>query len=167
MKTRTLTWLNVALFVVSLAAVGWSSRPGPRWHPALVSAAQAKDVDHVNHGCSTQTLKGPFGFSFSGGAVIGGFEGKPGAVVGLITFDGRGQLTGVVTANANGRVLPQREIQGTYTVNPDCTGSVTAAAVPVPLLTFQADGVIVSDGAEILVVGTNPELVFSGVAKKL
>src|SRR5262249_14909497 len=45
MNLRTLMWLNVALFVVSLAAVGWSSRPGPRWHPALVSAAQAKDVD--------------------------------------------------------------------------------------------------------------------------
>jgi hypothetical protein len=75
-------------------------------------------------------------------------------------------VTAIVTANANGTVL-RRETQGTYTVNRDCTGSISTAALPVPLLTFQADGVIVRDGTEILFVGTIPELVFSGVAKKL
>jgi hypothetical protein len=167
---RALTWLGVAMFVVaSLAAVELVSHRGRRWDAGLVPAAQARGRtigDVVNHGCSNNTLNGSFGFTFSGAAVISGFEGKPGVVVGLMTFDGHGHLTAVVTANANGTVL-RRETQGTYTVNPDCTGSITAVAVPVSLLTFQADGVVVRDGTEMLFVGTIPELVFSGVAKKL
>jgi hypothetical protein len=163
---RALTWFGAAILVASLAAVELVPRLGRRWETGLVPPAQALVVGQQDHGCSNSTLNGTFGFSFSGAAVIGRFEGKPGAVVGLMTFDGQGHVTAVVTANANGTVL-RRDTQGTYSVNPDCTGSITAAALPVPLLTFQADGVVVHDGTEMLFIGTIPEVVFSGVAKKL
>jgi hypothetical protein len=166
MMTGSFRWFAAA--AVAAALIAGVAGPGRHEETGLVLAAPPSGaVEHgPGHGCSTRTLRGTFGFSFSGTAVLGGFEGKPGAVVGLMSFDGHGNVTGVVTANASGTVL-RRSYEGTYTVNADCTGSVTAAALPVSLLTFQADGVIVNGGTEVLFIGAVPELVFTGIAKKL
>lgn len=43
---------------------------------------------------------------------------------GIITLDGKGQLSGKTTVNLGGVVL-QPTLTGTYTVNSDCTGTVT------------------------------------------
>lgn len=167
---RTIPLLGVALLVSSLLVLELVSSGGRKGGGAnLVPTAQAQGrrfEPAQAKGCSNRTLKGTFGVTFSGTAAVGGFEGKSGAVVGLFSFDGNGYVTATVTANANGTVL-RRQAAGTYAVNPDCTGSIAIAAVPVSLLTFGADGVVVNDGTEILFIGTIPELVFSGVAKKL
>ena len=48
----------------------------------------------------------------------------PIAVVGTFTFDGNGAITGASTSSQNGNI-GQGTQAGTYTVNPDCTGTIT------------------------------------------
>jgi hypothetical protein len=54
----------------------------------------------------------------------------PEAEVGTQTFDGKGGTTGAATlVDANGTVH-QLTMTGTYTVNPDCTGTFTLQIAP-------------------------------------
>jgi hypothetical protein len=87
--------------------------------PALsgaVWAAQSTDDD----GCTNATLKGDYAFS------VVNFT-QPSVVVGIKTFDGKGQLTqedyqGDSLRTAGATSFRTGET-GTYKVNPDCTGS--------------------------------------------
>ena len=73
--------------------------------------------------CSDTTLSGCFGITWTGDRIDGGNPG-PRAGVGQIIFNGQGSLSGSVTKSSNG-VISQVTGTGTYTVNPNCTGSVT------------------------------------------
>jgi hypothetical protein len=86
-----------------------------------VSRAQAGE----RGGCSKATLRGSFGFTSTGTllALPPPFAG-PFAEVGRQTFDGKGNTDATATASANGNIA-QLTLQGTYVVNPDCTGSMT------------------------------------------
>ena len=70
------------------------------------------------------SLKGSFGFSLDGDW-IGGTDPGPRATVGLFTADGKGNLSGYGTKSKNGTISQDLTFTGTYTVNPDCTGSMT------------------------------------------
>ena len=81
----------------------------------MSAAAMAERQDAA---CSLARATGTYGVSDSG-AVIGV---GPRAAVGSITFDAAGNANGSVTASLNGGVS-SAILLGTYTVNPDCTGS--------------------------------------------
>ena len=68
--------------------------------------------------CTEASLKGTFAFSCTG---TGG--GVPIAAVGLLTFDGKGQVAGRYTFSDNGAITRGAAVTGTYTVNADCTAS--------------------------------------------
>ena len=70
--------------------------------------------------CSDATLKGVYGFIFSG---FGG-DGTPRASVGQGTADGKGTLSGTLTKSKDGTILTGT-FTGTYKVAKNCTGSVT------------------------------------------
>ena len=55
---------------------------------------------------------------------MGGNNPAPVAALGVLTFDGAGNLTGFDTVSFNGAIY-ERTITGTYTVNPDCTGTIS------------------------------------------
>src|SRR6267143_59118 len=99
--------------------------------------------------CSLETLNGRYGLTFSGfganAAVPGTFT--PAAGVGLVTFDGDGNLSASETVSNGGQIFPVN-LPGTYTVNSDCTGSLTTANAHLNL-------VIVRNGREILAVNTD------------
>jgi len=80
------------------------------------------------------------------------------------TFDGRGNTDATGTLSANGNVV-QVKIQGTYVVNPDCTGSLIVNVSPFGI-THHADFVIDDDGTELRAIFTDPGLVQSTVSKK-
>jgi len=44
--------------------------------------------------------------------------------VAVDSLDGSGNISGKFTVNANGVVVPGT-VAGTYTMNPDCTGTIT------------------------------------------
>ena len=83
----------------------------------LVSQVQAKE-------CSNASFKGSYGASCEGTLVGVG----PLAVVGVLTADGNGNISGVETLSVNGVITQGVPLTGTYTVGADCTGSIVSTA---------------------------------------
>jgi hypothetical protein len=76
--------------------------------------------------CSNATIQGTYAFTIHG--KIFNPDGSILAVDGLAktTFDGRGNLTQLDAVAINGNVAPGwASNTGTYSVNPDCTGTFT------------------------------------------
>lgn len=88
---------------------------------ALVSVASIVPSAYGQH-CSFAQAAGHYAFSDSGTVINVG----PRAAVGLLTFDAIGQINGQVTASLDGDVS-QTTLSGTYTVNPNCSGTATFA----------------------------------------
>jgi hypothetical protein len=103
--------------------------------------------------CSEASLVGSFGLLSSGNlnALPAPFAGSF-LEVGRQTFDGTGNTDGTATATPNGN-LRHLTWQGTYVVNPDCTGSMTLFVSPLNA-TVPLDFVIVDNGAELLAITT-------------
>jgi hypothetical protein len=94
---------------------------------ALCIAPTAKADDR---GCSNASLIGTFAYTATGSIVKAPAPVGPEAEVGTQTFDGKGATTGAATlVDATGAVH-QLTITGTYTVNPDCTGTFTLQVAP-------------------------------------
>ena len=104
-------------------------------------------------------LRGTHGYSYSGTVI-----GLPIAAAGPITFDGAGQLSAKYSVSLNGQPF-QGSFTGTYTVNPDLTGTVT---LNLPLLGLSSRGsfVIVSSGRETYFTGTDPGVTITGTTKR-
>jgi len=104
--------------------------------------------------CSTASLRGSFGFTNTGTnlAVPPPFAG-PIAQIGRQTFDGRGNTQATTTLSANGNIV-RATAEGSYVVNPDCTGSLTLYVSPFGS-TVNADFVIDDDGAEVRAIITD------------
>lgn len=83
----------------------------------MIAPATAEAGDS---GCSLARAAGTYGVSDSGTVIGVG----PRAAVGLLTLDAAGNLRGKVTASLDGDVS-RAPLSGTYSVNPDCTGSGT------------------------------------------
>jgi len=94
---------------------------------ALGMVSKALAADNV---CSNATLKGTFAFTSTGFITAPPALAGPFAIVGAQTFDGNGTLTAAATVSQNGNIIPV-SIAGTYAVNPDCTGTLTAQISPV------------------------------------
>src|SRR6266852_4589236 len=86
---------------------------------------------HAQGGCSNATLTGNYAFIYSGanapGHSVTGKNTFGNAAVGVLTFDGAGNLpsityTVVFNVHASSTSVPDT---GTYTVNSDCTGTLT------------------------------------------
>lgn len=121
----------------------------------IVSRAQAQ-------GCSDTTLPGStFGYT-STGALLPVYAQRfagPFAEVGTQTFEGNGNTQATATLSANGNIQ-QVTVQGTYTVNTDCTGSMTLYVLPFQS-TVHVSFVIDGNGAEIRAIVTDPGVVES------
>jgi hypothetical protein len=109
--------------------------------------------------CSLSTIEGTHGYTYSGTVLAGSI-----AAAGPITFDGEGNLSADYTASVGG-VTHQGKFKGTYTVNPDCTGSAT---LHLPLLNLETSGtfVIVNDGDGTFFVGTDAGITVNGITKR-
>src|SRR3974390_2203877 len=116
-------------------------------------------------GCSNATLKGTFAEKDTGfimnppPAAASLFAG-----VNLDTFDGKGTITATGFGTVDGNGGPQTEI-GTYTVNPDCTGTYEVLISPGGF-TAHAYFVIADGGNELQIVVTDPGTVVTCIAHK-
>ena len=77
----------------------------------------------------------------------------PQVVAGLRTFDGAGGISGIATINAGGMITQNVRAPGVYTVNPDCTGTMTNAG------TRHYDLFIALDGTQAVAIRTDPGVV--------
>ena len=126
--------------------------------PTVKHRFTALPVVHAERGCSNGTLSGSYGLTFSGFQLqdYNGTSGRTSAAfygAGLLTFDGAGNFAGAISGSENGS-LPGHQYTlilnspatGTYSVNSDCTVSLTATPGS------GGDsfvGVILRDGAEV------------------
>jgi hypothetical protein len=122
-----------------------------------------------NEACSNATLRGSFGYTSVGTIVsLPGALAGPFAEVGRETFDGNGKTHATATLSDDGNTLTAT-IDGTYVVNPDCTGSMTLnVTFPDGFGTalVHADFVIDEGGAELRAIVTDSGVVESRVYKK-
>ena len=108
--------------------------------------------------CSKATLSGSFGYTSTGNLLASipmlppPFAG-PFAEVGRQTFDGKGNTDATATFSANGNIQAVK-ITGSYTVNSDCTGTMTLNVSPLGLVA-NLDFVIDDDGAELRAIVTD------------
>jgi hypothetical protein len=106
--------------------------------------------------CSDKTLHGAYGFSVEG--MLYASSDHPLLMlraVAVTTFDGKGGLTQVDHYVVNGTpqtppANPWPSSAGTYTVNPDCTGTLTLNVPNMP--PFVSYFVVVNGGKEIRTV---------------
>jgi hypothetical protein len=126
----------------------------------MVPGAQAAE----DKPCSNATLSGSFGYTVTGTTFDTGpvFSGPFGAV-GRQTFDGKGNTSGSQTTSLNGHILALT-YTGTYTVHPDCTGSLTIH-LSIGVIN-NVYFVINSDGAEFRAINTDGGGVLTTVGRK-
>jgi hypothetical protein len=74
--------------------------------------------------CSVATLRGTYLIAFQGTRVRGN-DHLPFAAAGYEVYDSRGSVNAVVSVSDNGEIARNIRISGTYTVNRDCTSTVT------------------------------------------
>jgi hypothetical protein len=118
MKTKLLKSITSCfLFACALAsliatmALGTSATAQP-------AAADARD-------CSVGMVKGSYLFATHGWNIVGGVA-QPKAIVEGIDFNGDGTLVSpFATVSINGTIIRSSGSLGTYTVNTDCTGTLS------------------------------------------
>jgi hypothetical protein len=75
--------------------------------------------------CGVQTLRGLYVFNAHGWNIVGGVA-LPKALMEGLTFNGDGTVvTPFATASINGMIFHFSGVTGSYTVNPDCTGTLS------------------------------------------
>lgn len=109
--------------------------------------------------CSVATLKGTYLFAPQGHQ-IEGHQHVLLAGAGHEVYDGNGQMRGVATLSVNGELARNNRYTGTYTVNKDCTGTLTLD------IGEHFDLFIAPDGSELTFIQTDPGFVLSGVERR-
>ncbi len=120
MKTKLTKMIMSSLALgcasVCLAAALTFSTPG---------IAQAQTRGPLVPTCGLQTLRGSYLFATHGWNIVGGVA-QPKAIVEGIDFNGDGTLVSpFATVSINGTIIRSSNTPGTYTVNADCTGTLT------------------------------------------
>ena len=120
------------------------------------SAAQAADA------CNPTDLFGPYAFQLTGSTDISGTP-KPTASLGLINFDGHGNLSGTASATFRGLLLGN-PVTGTYEAKSDC--SVTWKLQDDSGAFQNFSGTLSADGTRVQFSQTNPGGAQRGIMKK-
>jgi hypothetical protein len=121
-----------------------------------------KQFPDNNRVCSNATLKGVYGYYSTGSFFPSGLSR---VVLGRDTYDGEGHFLADLNVNTGGTEAHVTNT-GTYTVNPDCTGAISATLGG---LNVAIDFVLVDSGKQIyFIISSNPaSLVMYGVRTKL
>jgi hypothetical protein len=128
---------------------------------AVVFALMPPAFSQPMRPCSNADLTGSYGFSFNGTNLEMNVRF---IIVGRFDADGKGNFKGTDSESVNGKVA-RGPFTGTYTLNPDCTGSGT---LHFEGANFEAklDFVLVSDGDEIFLIDIGGGNLESGTAKR-
>jgi hypothetical protein len=135
--------------------------------PVFCASMIAQESPSAVKGCSDATLRGSFGYT-STGTLLDSYVPPPFAgpfgETGRQTFDGKGNTNATATVSSNGNISTVG-INGTYTVNSDCTGSMTLH-IPDFDTTVHANFVIDDSATELRAIGTDSGVIETRVYKK-
>jgi hypothetical protein len=109
--------LNLIVLVTAGAAVAHVGKGGS--HLGQPPVARAPDA-----GCSLAGTKGNYAV-YGHGVVLG----APWALVGTLSLDGAGNLSGTATESVGGSIDAGNTYAGTYTMGADCRGTATVDMV--------------------------------------
>ncbi len=132
---------------------------------AALTLSVAPTAKADDKGCSNASLQGTYGYTSIGTITAPPDIAGPVAEVGTQTFDGRGNTTATATLSSNGTLFPLT-ITGTYTVNPDCTGTFTLQVAPFGI-TVDVLFVIDDGWNEFRAIETDAGFVITRVGRKL
>jgi hypothetical protein len=112
--------------------------------------------------CTAATIRGVYMFHASGYNIVSGVP-LPKAIIETVVLDGLGNVTTPsVSLSINGTILqPPQGNPGVYTVEADCTGTLTFADGP------KFDLQITPNGKQINMLQTNPNTVMQGTAQRV
>lgn len=128
---------------------------------ALAVTPMAKADDK---GCSIASLKGTFAYTGAGFITAPPAFAGPFMEVGTQIFDGKGGTTATAMASQNGNIIPMTAT-GTYTVNSDCTGTLTLQVAPLGI-TVHVYFVLDSNLAEFQAIETDSGLAITRNGKR-
>ncbi|HVO61007.1 MAG TPA: hypothetical protein VMT53_08725 [Terriglobales bacterium] len=122
----------------------------------LALTAAVALVPAVHAQCTAATLTGNYGLTFAGFTSRGhSTQGNevPWVVVGVVTFDGTGNVSLNYAGAINGSPFANQTGSGTYAVSSDCTGSMSFTGGDAA--GTHASMVLVSGGSEIFCLITD------------
>ena len=121
--------------------------------------AGTKGAEGERRACTVGTLRGSYVFSASGFNIVAGVQ-QPKAIVEVIAFNGDGTLAvSAATVSLNGLIIRSLHSVGTYTVEDDCSGTITFNGPTYDIF-------LSKDGYDISMIQTNPNTVFQGLATR-
>jgi hypothetical protein len=121
--------------------------------------AGTKRAEGERRACSVGTLRGSYVFSASGFNIVAGVQ-QPKAIVEVIAFNGDGTLAvPAATVSLNGVIIRSLHSVGTYTVEDDCSGTITFNGPTYDIF-------LSKDSDDISMIQTNPNTVFQGLATR-
>jgi hypothetical protein len=131
----------------------------------LALAASSTLAAHAG-GCSNSTIQGNYAYTIHGQVFLP--DGSTLLIDGLArtTFDGKGNLTELDAIAANGNMAPGWVPNtGTYSVNPDCTGTITVTNGNQPLVHLQM--VVAQSGNTIHAMTIDPGFATTAEGERL
>jgi hypothetical protein len=75
---------------------------------------------------------------------------------GIYVFDGVANVLGRETSSRGGNVSREQKLTGTYTLNADCSGSITMISLFDPKLSTHYDIFVTDDGRKANMIRTDP-----------
>ena len=168
----------VALFA-SLFALSFAfSRGQSNQRASLTPAVQAQEAERAPAArtgiyprtgrCSPGDVAGKYGILIQGTVLPPNAPvATPAVAAGLVEVDFAGNLTGADTLSLGGQIIP-RTYSGTLNVKFDCTfTSRFTYLTGLPGVVVNSSGVVVDGANEIYFVETDPNTIFTAVAKRM
>lgn len=157
-KPMKLPRIILAAVAVSIAAPAISNAQGT-WPGLPTTNAPAISERHDDGVCGLTTLRGTYVFAASGFNIVGGLA-LPKAIVEVVEFNGDGTLSvPAVTLSVNGVIARPPASIGTYTVEDDCSGTITFNGPTYDIF-------VLRDAEAIRMIQTNSNSVFQGTATR-
>lgn len=127
---------------------------------ALACAGCGSTADGA--GCSEATLKGNYVYAYDGFQVMGDTAAQriPFAYAGRDVWNGDGTMSGIDSGGVNGVPDGVGAVTGTYTLGPDCTGTLVVTDANGD--TTHWDLYVLNNGSLIQYVQTDPGFVAAG-----
>jgi hypothetical protein len=155
------TGWTVAMACAAVVAIGGAQLVGANGHGngSGRDASGFAPAEGERRACTVGTLRGSYVFSASGFNIVGGVQ-QPKAIVEVIVFNGDGTLdVPAATVSLNGVIIRSLHSVGTYTVEDNCSGTVSFNGPTYDIF-------LSKDADDISMIQTNPNTVFQGLATR-
>lgn len=155
------TGWTLTMACAAVVAIGGAQLAGTNGHGNGngQDASGVASAEGEGRACTVGILRGSYVFSASGFNIVGGVQ-QPKAIVEVIAFNGDGTLdVPAATVSLNGLIIRSVHSVGTYTVEDNCSGTITFNGPTYDIF-------LSKDGDDISMIQTNPNTVFQGLATR-